>query len=256
MSPRKQPDRMETFNFPPEPAGLQGGRCFFLPGVTITAFREERESGVLGADFATVHMYDPWRVTGTVRVEAARLVITRLTIEPQPSWQSPSGRILKQDEMDAVGNGVTSSLLRSIQVGRLISALRAELQRHPEAVARMAQALAALGADTPSVDPEYLDVARRVAQAVPGPPKRGPHGRGDDFYRQVALLYLELQSAGWGRGILGEIARLEDRPRETVSTWVRQARKRGFLTAGTPGRAGAEPGPRLHETPDGQGAGA
>jgi hypothetical protein len=246
---------METFNFPPEPAGLQGGRCFFLPGVTITAFREELDSGVLGVNFATACADDPWRVTGIVRIESARIVITKLTIEPQPFWQPSSGRIVKQDEMDAIGNGVTSSLLRSIQVGRLITALRGELH-HLEAAAKKQEALAAPGADAPSADPEYLDVARRVAQAVPKPPKRGRHGFGDDFYRRVALLYLELQSAGWGRGILGEIARLEDRPRETVSTWVRQARKRGFLTAGTPGRAGAEPGPRLHETPDGQGAGA
>jgi hypothetical protein len=60
--------------------------------------------------------------------------------------------------------------------------------------------------------------------------------RGDDFYRQVAEAYSA--AALIDRGPAVAIAQASDVPVTTVHRWVKEARRRGFLSAGRPGKAG------------------
>lgn len=105
------------------------------------------------------------------------------------------------------------------------------------------------------VQAQDIDRARRLTKAASIEQlKRGRTGYPDDHYRRIALAYLDLLAMGNRRGILNKLAEQETNrlaryvPRETVRTWVRRARELQFLTAGEPGRAGAEPGPRLRMT--------
>ena len=83
--------------------------------------------------------------------------------------------------------------------------------------------------------------------------ERTGRGVGEDHYRWVALTYLRLQAEGVGYGIKARIgAEFEQEAgwqpaSETVRDWIAKARRKGYLTKGVPGRAGAAPGPRLLE---------
>jgi hypothetical protein len=101
--------------------------------------------------------------------------------------------------------------------------------------------------------PEGMTRARRMASRVKTAQlRRGPKGFPPDFYRRIALTYLDLQSKGISRGIQQEIAKIESRRQNriidwvTVRDWLRRATELGFLTAGSKGRAGREPGPNLY----------
>jgi len=95
------------------------------------------------------------------------------------------------------------------------------------------------------------DQLRRLARAKVTP-AAGRRGFGKDFYRRLALEYLELQAEGVSRGIRVELARRESRrqDRKVTPTNIRDALNKatelGFLMPGTPGRAGRQPGPNLY----------
>src|SRR5204863_8405559 len=94
-------------------------------------------------------------------------------------------------------------------------------------------------------DPARAD---EIAEVAAGAKKRGrgrPSRYSDPYVRLIAMLYLRLQKDGFTRGILDEVARRLGVDRERARDLVHLARKRGYLTKGTPGRAGADPGPRL-----------
>jgi hypothetical protein len=78
------------------------------------------------------------------------------------------------------------------------------------------------------------------------PVRRGRPGYPAAFYRDVALRYLELQSQGVGRGVQQQIAEERSVPWPTVRDWLHKATVLGFLSPGSPGRAGRRPGPNLH----------
>lgn len=242
MPPRKRPERLRTF----EVQDVHGGTPVRITDV---------EADGTSARFETAVHPDPWQITGTVRIVQGRVVITELTVGPNPQWQdTDAGEIVHQDHASLPeAGGVTSATLRAIHLGPLLQGIRAQLLAEPEAAQRFADQLrqAALdqGVDLDGPSDEYLAAATQAAERIGDPPKRGRKGYGDDFYRDVARTYLSLLGQGWTKGILNEMARLADRPRDTIATWVREARKREFLTPGTPGRAGAEPGPKL-ETDD------
>jgi len=83
-------------------------------------------------------------------------------------------------------------------------------------------------------------------------PKVGPRGFGRDYYRRLALDYLDLQAKGVSRGIREELAFLEGlrQKRRITTTNIRdgltKATELGFLTPGHRGRAGRQPGPNLY----------
>ena len=74
------------------------------------------------------------------------------------------------------------------------------------------------------------DTAARDSSPVKGPARRRPGraGHGDAFYRDVALRYRDLQSAGSAKPTQ-TIAEERGVPRNTAAGWVRGARERGFL---------------------------
>jgi len=93
---------------------------------------------------------------------------------------------------------------------------------------------------------------RRLARSkvAPAPGRRG-YPR--DYYRRLALDYLDLQDKGVVRGIRAELAKRETRrQKKTVTTIqirdaVSRATELGFLAPGDPGRAGRMPGPNLYQ---------
>jgi hypothetical protein len=134
----------------------------------------------------------------------------------------------------------TADLLRAIPVGRI------------EAVANAQLAV---------VDTEIVvsDVPRSIRERPTMPPVGSPdgweasdpslavrlpadrsdgrsRGRPDLFYRQVADAYLDL-SQGSPRPA-SDIARTHGVPVTTAHRWVKEARRRGFLPPGRPGKTG------------------
>jgi hypothetical protein len=105
-----------------------------------------------------------------------------------------------------------------------------------------------------SIDIEELRRLRKLAKgmAESTTPRPGPKGFGDNFYRRLAISYLELQ--GKRRDIRWALAEQENRRQKRddiddlmIRDWLTKTTRLGFLSAGTPGRAGRQAGPRLYE---------
>ena len=160
-----------------------------------------------------------------------RLVLTNLLI-------CPPGGLLAPPESD-----LTASVLRSVKTGRMLSRVYEELNAKPGQVAAWEEFL-----KEPVPEWRHKAEKRAISELEAGVVKRGPTGRPDSHFRRVASLYLDLQAAGWGRGILLEIQRrLKAESREQARDWVHGATTRGFLSPGTPGVAGRTPGPALED---------
>jgi hypothetical protein len=160
------------------------------------------------------------------------LVLTEMLIRPQ-SKPAPT-------------NGVNGTLLRSIPVAGIIAEARRQAIQAPAV-------FAAIPPEVGLMSHEALSRVKELAGKLEITSLRrgGRRGFPDDFYRGIAGEYLELQSAGIGRGILLEIAqRGSDRlgrpvARETARDWVRRATELGYLSPGMSGKAGRLPGPNL-----------
>lgn len=131
-----------------------------------------------------------------------------------------------------------SADLRRVRLHSLLTAVRSEVMRAVHHV------------DT---DPGAPEATRRAI--APGsqtaPPRRGRPSLPDEHYERIARRYLELLDTGLTRGILQRLAEEENRPVQTVRTWVNVARsdRYQYLTPGESGRAGAMPGPGLPPAP-------
>jgi hypothetical protein len=149
------------------------------------------------------------------------------------------------------GNDITSATLRAIRLGEL----RATIRAHPERTSILAILyrsvekgdLTADNGALPILEAAYQDAIERIKQA---PPKRGRGAKDPDFYRAIAVMYLEHVEQGQRpiQDMTNELRRkrkYRKLSRNTVSTWVRKAREDGWLTRSTQGKAGGEPGPRL-----------
>ena len=199
---------------------------------------------------------DDWVLNGMLRLAEGRLVLSSLEValSAQPA---DADRPRHPDEVPA--GGVTSTVLRAIPTGRLLAQARLALIASDEvghSIASLAEhsdgATSAVAAQLAEIfrvgDDEQRARAAEAAERARGAElRRGRKGYPDDHYRRIALAYLDLQSQGVTRGILDRIAEQEGRKRDTIRDWIHQAREREFLTKGTPGRAGAQPGPRLYE---------
>jgi hypothetical protein len=165
----------------------------------------------------------PHSLEGRLSVQDGRLVLTELTLR--------------------AADGVDSLLLR-VRLGDLLAELRARLAE--------------------SIGMAYVDVGgswghRQDQEAARNTllgeaagrsePKRGRTGYPDTHYRRIARRYLELVNGQppVTRGVLQVLAAEEERPVETVRTWIHQARQRRFLSPGERGRAGGMPGPLLDQ---------
>ena len=111
-----------------------------------------------------------------------------------------------------VDGPVSAGTLRAIPVGRIEAAANAQLQATPTAAHR----------------PKARIAASLRSNAVRGYP--------DAFYDAVASVYRHL--AGTSSRPVGDIAAANDVPVTTAQRWVKEARRRGLLPPGQPGKAG------------------
>jgi hypothetical protein len=81
--------------------------------------------------------------------------------------------------------------------------------------------------------PLMRERAPRLKLHIPG---EGVARKPDDFYRRVAQAYSWL--AGRTPRPAAELAERNDVPLSTVHRWIKEARRRGLLGPGRPGRAG------------------
>jgi hypothetical protein len=110
------------------------------------------------------------------------------------------------------GTPVSASHLRGVPLGRIEAHANATL--HPDAADRMA---------TNAKIPAHLfDLSGR--------------GRSDEFYAEVAAVYASLVSRT--HQPVAVIAETNNVARVTAHRWIKQARDRGLLPPGRPGKAG------------------
>lgn len=190
-----------------------------------------------------------WMVSGVVQRLGDRLVVSKLTIEPHPyllieEAAPPGHRLADRRPSEVASGGIQSATLRDVRLGEILNVVRSLLARGPGFVAD----LEARGFGVVDGFEDRRTRAIAAAEASRGVAlKRGRGGYPDDHYRRIALLYLDLQNKKWSKGILKEMARLENRPWQTIRDWVSRAGELEFLSEGTPGKAGREPGPRLYD---------
>ncbi len=170
-------------------------------------------------------------IWGTLAAPGGRLSLAELAIAP---LAAPGEQLL------------TAAALRRVRVSAILARANAELASRAD----LAELARRLGWEEAPDEQEVARLAEVARRASEGLPRRGRPPLGDDHYARIARSYLRLQEDGIGRGILLALAEEERRPRETVRDWVASARRRGFLTPGQRGRAGALPGPRLPDYPE------
>jgi hypothetical protein len=178
-----------------------------------------------------------WRVTGLLALETGGPVVVR-SLEVTP-WLALQGK------EPPAGHDVTSTVLRSLHIARIRDRAARELREWAVDLAAAEQV------DWPVPDDEARANIDRASASAAGE-VRGPgrQGFGDPFYRRLALRYLAFQeerdsASRSRRGIIRDLADEFDLAPTQARDAVATARERGWLTPGSPGRAGAEPGPRL-----------
>jgi hypothetical protein len=149
--------------------------------------------------------------------DSGRLVLTGLHIDGSPS----------------------ADLLRSIPVGRIEAAANAQLavgQRSidtpPVLSPRTRPVAPPVAVDTGW---EMVEPALAVSRAAPAEGGRA-RGRPDVFYRDVADVYLDFAQDSPRPAC--DLADRHGVPVSTAHRWVKEARRRGFLPPGKPGKSG------------------
>ncbi|MGW4423999.1 hypothetical protein [Streptosporangium sp. NPDC004631] len=143
------------------------------------------------------------------------------------------GELVVRDLMVSSDDQLTGSDLRGLSVGKIEAMVngRPFLKQH----------LAAKSADDPHVSalrgglveaPERRREGKRSPLALPRPDGVDP----EDFYKRVAGVY-RLATMETARPAV-RISEASGVPVATVRRWVNEARRRGFLPKGQPGRAG------------------
>ncbi|MFG1916161.1 hypothetical protein [Micromonospora sp. NPDC048898] len=139
--------------------------------------------------------------------------------------------------------GITGALLRAIPVGRILAWAHdamANNEWREKGLPTLSQAGVRLVPPT-ELAPDTRAALERSAAASTR--KKGRPPLSDELLEDVALAYLE--EAKRGRGLTARLAARFDRPNETIRDWIHACRKRGYLSQGTIGRRGAQPGERL-----------
>jgi hypothetical protein len=125
---------------------------------------------------------------------------------------------------DLPPRGITPALLRSVSLSKMKASVDLDyLQEH------------------------ILGFAYHPPPSDPSRARRGPVGRGDDFYCEIAEEYLQACRESPTRPIEHLRKKRGDGEYATVRSWVAKARKRGFLAPAVKGERTGAPGPRLLE---------
>lgn len=136
--------------------------------------------------------------------------------------QGPSGLTVTRAEVSVAGpSGITRDLLRSMPLGDVVAHARAYMRKREQL-------------------PPSITASAGEARVTSG---RTPMT--DDLLREVALAFIRETGPGKGRGATQRMMDHFGRPQGTVQTWIKRARKEGWLAPGPPGRMGAEMGPKL-----------
>ncbi len=141
-----------------------------------------------------------------------------------------------------VSGTLTSELLRSILLGRVEAAANALTDFDgvgpPPAVVHQVRVNSPNrpvegGWDVIATEPHRRPLSSRIPSRL-----RNGSGRGrtDEFYAAVARIYRELAQNSARPAI--ELAEANDAPVTTAHRWIKEARRRGFLGPGRPGKAG------------------
>ena len=160
---------------------------------------------------------DAWDLHVRLTAGPSGPICHRLVIEP-------AGTYGRSRPSRARPPGITSTMLKDIPLTRLIQ----------ERIVTIRQGEG------------YL--AQRAKEYVPPRPgsRVGRRGLSDAHYEWVAREYLAACAEDPRRPIVRLCARLGPAyPRPTISSWVDEARSRGFLTEPGQGRPGGSPGPRF-----------
>jgi hypothetical protein len=130
----------------------------------------------------------------------------------------------------------TSDVLRAIPVGRIEAAANAQLTVVDDAVSpRPPRQRRRPTHSQPAGDAGGWE---EPASGRPPTPVRAGRSRGrpDRFYADIADTYRQL--AQTSRRPAGELAARHGVPVTTAHRWIKEARRRGFLAPGRPGKAG------------------
>jgi hypothetical protein len=165
---------------------------------------------------------------GWVRYRADRLPAPVLV-----RFQEHTGRLVVTELYLEHQGGIEATLLRQVPLGRIEA-----WANSPEAAgsirARLGLVVPDLRAAASELGRTYNPKKVTPALVLDAPESRRDHG--DDFYRSVARVYG--QAAATHRAPATAMAEANHVPVSTVHRWVKEARRRGFLPAGRPGKAG------------------
>ena len=172
-----------------------------------------------------------WIVHGSIAVATGgSLVIESLAVGP--AFEDQLSR-----EGDDIAPGITSQLLRLLSPPRILAACA----EHLIAQGHMLDDAATADPDISPTSRKQTDLLGRIDE---GRPQRARVG--DDQLAQFAARYVTLYHRGVPQLRL-QLAREFGLTTTQVRDRTNRARRRGYLTPGSRGRAGANPGPRLLE---------
>ncbi|MDQ3123007.1 MAG: hypothetical protein M3Q59_10790 [Actinomycetota bacterium] len=189
-----------------------------------------------------------WSFSGTLALSHAGLVLRSLALEPMDP-EDP-----EQDTRAFLG--VNAALLRALKPDRIIQLALKAITDKREGIARFEAKREQFDYSS-----EWWGAWRLQDTALAGALQeagsayaktRRAGGRpplNDTHYRGVAYACIDLYKKAGGRPPRIHAA-LADRyhvSRKTVEAWIREARRRGFLAPGQPGRATFAPGPNLRQ---------